>query len=85
MLIVDLESGKDMYIGGAKQENMAFVEVHYCSRVKHRAKQELTETAFEEINKAIGTSKDKMFLTIFEHSSWGAFGDFRDEFFSDDL
>jgi len=84
MLIVDLEHEKDMYIGDIKQENMVFIEVHYYSKAQHKAKKELTASAFEEVRKILGTSEDRMFLTIFEHSTWGGFGNFIDEFYMDE-
>jgi len=83
MLMVDLEEGKTMYIAGVTQENTVFADIQYFSNFKHSHKQEFTAAAFEAVNKAIGTAKDKMFLTITERNTWGAFGDFRDEFYSE--
>jgi phenylpyruvate tautomerase PptA (4-oxalocrotonate tautomerase family) len=82
-LIVDLEEGKTMYMGGVKQENMFFADVEYFSNFAHKYKQEFTAAAFAAVNKALGTEQNRMFLTITERNSWGGFGDFRDEFYSD--
>ena len=82
-LIVDLEEGKTMYIGGVLQENMAFADVQYYSNFEYHKKQALTAAVFDAISKAIGTAKNKMFLTITERNSWGGFGDLKDEFYSD--
>ena len=83
MLIVDLEEGKTMYLGGVKQENMVFADVQYFSNFKYQAKKELTAAAFDAINKVLGTREDRMFLTITERNGWGGFGDFNDEYYSD--
>ena len=82
-LIVDLEEGKTMYLGGVKQENLVFADVKYFSNFSYQKKQNFTVAAFNAINSVLGTSKDRMFLTITELNSWGGFGDFKDEFYSD--
>jgi len=82
-LIVDMEDDKTMFVGGVKQENMAFVDVRYYSNFTYQIKKDFTVAVFETINRLLGTSKDRMFLTISEYNSWGGFGDFKDEYYSD--
>ena len=82
-LILDLEDGKTMYVGGIKQENMVFADVRYYSNFSYQIKRDFTVAVFSAIKKVLDTTDDKMSLTITECNSWGGFGDFRDEFYSD--
>jgi hypothetical protein len=63
---------------------MVFADVQYFSNFSYQIKKEFTAAAFDAMNKALGTSKEKMFLTITERNNWGAFGDFRDEYYSEE-
>ena len=80
-LIVDLEDGKTIYVGGVKQDNMAFIDVRYYSNFPYQVKKEFTASVFEALNRVLGTSTERMSLTITEYNSWGGFGDFIDEYF----
>ncbi|HHU30582.1 MAG: hypothetical protein QM368_06830 [Bacillota bacterium] len=82
-LIVDLEDGKTIYCGGVRQEDFVFLDVRYYSNFAYKIKKEFTVAVFNVLNKVLGTPKEKMFLTINEYNSWGGFGDFRDEYYSD--
>lgn len=82
-LIVDMEDGKTLFVGGVKQENMVFVDVRYYSNFAYQIKKEFTAAVFEKISSVLGTTKDRAFLTITEYNSWGGFGDFRDEYYSE--
>ena len=82
-VIVDLEDGKTLFVGGVRQENMVFVDVRYYSNFSYQIKKNFTAAVFETISEVLGTSKDRAFLTITEYNSWGGFGDFRDEYYSD--
>ena len=82
-LIVDMEDGKTLYVGGVKQDNMVFADVRYYSNFEYHIKKDFTVAVFSAINKVLGTSKDRMFLTINEYNNWGGFGDYRDEYYSD--
>jgi len=82
-LTVDMEDGKTMYMGGVKQDDMVFVDVSYYSNFEYHIKKDFTVAAFDTINRILGTSKEKMFLTINEYNNWGAFGNYRDEYYSD--
>jgi len=82
-LIVDIEDGKTMYAGGVKQDNIVFADVRYYSNFEYHIKKDFTVAAFRAINKALGTSEDKMFLTINEYNNWGGFGNFKDEYYTD--
>jgi phenylpyruvate tautomerase PptA (4-oxalocrotonate tautomerase family) len=83
LLIVDVEDGRTLYFGGEKQEDMAFADVRWFSRFEYHKKKEFTEAMFDAINQILGTSKDKMCLTITEFNNWGARGSFRDEYYED--
>ena len=83
-LIVDFEDGKTMFAGGVKQENMVFADVRYYSNFEYHIKKNFTVAAFEAISKVLGTAKEQMFLTISEYNNWGGFGDFRDEYYSEE-
>jgi len=83
LLIVDVEDGRTMYFGGERQEDMVFADVRYYSNFEYHKKKDFTVAAFDAINRILGISKDKMCLTITEYNSWGALGDLRDEYYSD--
>ena len=83
LLIVEVEDDRTIYFGGEKQEEMVFADVRYYSNFEYHKKKDFTVAAFEAINSVLGTSKEKMCLTITEYNSWGALGDFRDEYYSD--
>jgi len=82
-LIVDMEDGKTMFVGGKKQDNLVFADVRYYSNYTLKIKQAFTVGVFDAITKILDTPKDRAFLTITEYNSWGGFGDFRDEYLSD--
>ena len=82
-LIVDMEDGKTMYLGGTKQDNLVFADVRYYSNFEYHIKKNFTTAAFDAISKVLGTSKDRMFLTITEYNNWGGFGDFKDEYYEE--
>ena len=82
-LIVDMEDGKTLYAGGVKQDNLVFADVRYYSNFPYQIKKEFTSAVFEVMSRVLGTRKEQAFLTITEYNSWGGFGDFRDEYFSD--
>ena len=83
-LIVDMEDGKTMFIGGETQNNLVFADVHYYSNYGYQVKKAFTVAAFDAISRVLGTSKDRMFLTITEHNNWGGFGDYKDEYYSEE-
>ena len=83
-LIVDIEDGKTIYIGGIKQENMVFAEVKYYSNFEYQIKRKFTAAVFEAFTKVLGTTPDKAFLTINEYNNWGGFGDFKDEYYTEE-
>jgi hypothetical protein len=84
-LIVDLEDGKTMFVGGVKQENFVFVDVRYYSNFEYHIKKKFTQAVFAVFKKVLGTKPEQAFLTITEYNSWGGFGDFKDEFYDDSL
>ena len=49
----------------------------------YQVKKDFTTAAFKAIKEVLGTSDDRMFLTITEYNNWGGFGDFRDEYYSE--
>lgn len=82
-LIVDLEDGKTMFVGGARQENFVFADVSYFSNFTYHIKKKFTQAVFGVFGKVLGTAPDKAFLTINEYNNWGGFGDFKDEYYED--
>ncbi|NLL38302.1 MAG: hypothetical protein GX254_01760 [Clostridiales bacterium] len=83
MLIADLEEGRTMYVGGKRQEAFAFIDVRYYSRFEYHIKKKFTKAVFDAIHRVLGIAYENMSLNIAELSSWGGFGDFKDEFYSD--
>lgn len=82
-LIVDLENGKTMFVGGIPQENFVFADVRYYSKFEYHIKKKFTQAVFDVFNKVLGSRPEQAFLTITEYSNWGGFGDFKDEFYED--
>lgn len=82
-LIVDMEDGKTMFVGGKKQENFVFADVRYYSKFEYHIKKKFTQAVFAVFGDVLGTRPEQAFLTINEYSSWGGFGDFKDEYYSD--
>ena len=83
LLIVEVEDDRKLFFGGVKQEDMVFADVRYYSNFEYHKKKDFTVAMFEVLNKVLGTSKDKMCLTITEYNSWGALGDYKDEYYLD--
>jgi len=83
-LIVDMEDGKTMFIGGEKQSNLVFADVRYYSNFEYHVKKKFTAAMFDEISNVLGTGKERMFLTITEYNNWGGFGNFKDEYYADE-
>jgi hypothetical protein len=82
-LISDIEDGRNMYLGGVRQENFAFIDVRYYSKFEYHIKAQFTESVFAALNKHLGFEYHQMFLTIQEFTSWGGFGNFIDEYYID--
>lgn len=83
MLIADVEDGRTMYVGGRLQDNFVFIDVRYFSRFEYHIKKKFTKAVFDAVHRVLGTAYENMSLNIAELSSWGGFGDFKDEFYSD--
>jgi hypothetical protein len=83
MLILDIEDGKTMFVGPNQQDNFAFADMRYYSNFEYHIKKEFTKAVFKALNKVLGTTDDKMFLTIDEYNNWGGFGDFKDEYYDE--
>ena len=81
-LAVILEEDKPMYVSGLKQDNMVYANVKYTGRFTYKLKSEFTVATFEAISKALGTSKDRMMLSIDELECFGGFGDLKDIYYS---
>lgn len=82
-LIVDLEDGKTMFVGGIPQENFVFADVRYYSKFEYHIKKKFTQAVLGVFNKVLDTQPEQAFLTITEYSNWGGFGDFKDEYYED--
>ncbi|MDR1589936.1 MAG: hypothetical protein LBS51_07065 [Oscillospiraceae bacterium] len=81
MLILDLEEGRTFFYSGKKQDNFAFVEVHYFGNFSYHVKQELTESVFGVLANVLGTTPETATLSITEHTTWGCFGKFIDMYY----
>ncbi len=82
-LIIDLEDGKTMFVGGNRQDNFVFADVRYFSNFEYHIKKQFTQAVLKVFEKVLGTTPDKAFLTITEYNNWGGFGDFKDEYYKD--
>ena len=83
MLMLNLEDGQRISMGGIAQENFVFSELHYCGNQTHKVKCNLTEAVFDVFAKILGTQPNQASLTIVEHHNWGFLGNFHDDFYSE--
>lgn len=83
MLIADIEDGKSFFVGGVPQENFAFVDIRYYSEFEFHIKKRFVEGVFQVLREKLGTTDDKISMTISEFRSWGGFGSFVDERYED--
>ena len=83
MLIADIEDGRQFYAFGKKQENFAFVDARYFSRVEYHAKKAFATAVMKAIEEVAGTKSMNISMNIFELSTWAGFGDLNDEFYKD--
>ena len=81
MLMLNLEDGQRMSMGGKAKENFVFAELHYSGSQTYKVKCNLTEAVFAVFSKTLGTKPDEASLTIMEHQNWGFRGDFHDNFY----
>ena len=83
MLITDIEDGKSLFVGSTRQEDFAFIDVRYYLKFEYHIKKAFTKAVFSAVNKVLGTPYEKMSLNITEFTSWGGFGDFKDEYYKE--
>jgi len=83
MLIADIEDGRQLYAFGKRQENFAFVDARYFSRVEYHAKRDFAVAVMKAIGEVAGTKSENISMNIFELSAWAGFGDLNDEFYKD--
>ena len=79
-LISDIEDGRNMYLGGVRQEKLTFIDVRYYSKFEYHIKAQLANI-YCSLNKHLGFEYHQMFLTIQEFTSWGGFGNIIDEYY----
>ena len=76
--MVALDDGRPMYFGGQKQEDMVFLDTKYVGHFSFQQKRAYVRAACRAVHELLGTPIDRICVTIDEHESWGALGDFRD-------
>lgn len=74
VLMVDFCGGREIWLGGVKRENGAFVDVRLWGACEPEAKKKFTEAVFSMLEKNIGSSPDSAYLTIGEYANWGSGG-----------
>jgi len=84
MLMADIEDGKSVFVGGRPAENYAFADIHYYGAYSYQIKSKLTKEVFAVFSRVLGVEPPFASLTITEHHSWGGFGDYRDEYYTED-
>ena len=78
-LISDIEDGRVIYKGSVQQEDMVFADVRYHGKYEYEYRSRFTAAIFDAVNRIVGTDKDRMFLNITEFSSWGGYGNLKDD------
>ncbi len=83
MLIADIEDGKNIYMGGIPQDDFVFIDARYFSRFEYHIKKAFVKALFDAVHRLLGTPYEKISLNLTECTSWGGFGDFKDEYYCD--
>ena len=78
LLILMIEDGKTVYIGGKEVDDYVLVELDVCGRFGIDIKSTFAKAAFAAITRILATPPDKLAMTIVQHDGWGNFGDFVD-------
>lgn len=72
-LMVDIESGKNMYFKG-KKEPSAYIDVRIYGNCDYERKNKFTQALFEIIEKITDIKKSNVFVSIQEFPNWGMNG-----------
>ncbi len=83
MLMLDLEDGKLIYMGGVRQEQFALIDARYYSNFEYHIRKNFTKAVFAALNKTLDIPFHKMSMNLFECNDWGAFGNYVDERYAD--
>lgn len=82
-LIVDLEDGKTMFVGGVRQENFVFADVRYLSNFSYQVKKAFTMAVLAVLKNIFSAADDKVSLNITELHCWGGASGYRDLYYSE--
>ena len=81
--MVELSDARPMYFGGEKQDDMVFLDTKYVGHFTFAQKRAYVRAACRSVHEVLGTPMDRICVTISEHDSWGALGDYRDIYFAE--
>jgi phenylpyruvate tautomerase PptA (4-oxalocrotonate tautomerase family) len=76
-LIVDVESGAELYFGGVKEPAAAFVDVRVHGKCPAEKKEEFVRKLYSVMDTAAGVTPERVYINFLELDSWGAFGELR--------
>ena len=74
VLMVDVSDGRTIYFHGEEPKQAAHVDVHIYGSANFAVKSEFTQAIYKVLNDTVGLKDDEVFVTINEHSVWGAKG-----------
>ena len=78
-LLSDVEDGRSLFMGTEPQKDMVFADVRYHGSYEYEYRSAFTAALFDAVERVLGTPKDRMFLNITEFSSWGGYGNLKDD------
>jgi len=73
-LMVGICDGYDIYIGGAKKEKAAYVDVKLLGKASKESKKEITAEIFKVFEKLLDIKPENLYLTFGEYEEWGYMG-----------
>ncbi|MDR2665085.1 MAG: hypothetical protein LBC21_02260 [Oscillospiraceae bacterium] len=76
-LIVDIESGQDVFFGGVKEPPAAFVDTRVHGACPREKKEEFTRELYAVMHSVAGVAPERVYTNFTEQEAWGAFGELR--------
>ena len=64
MLMAEIEDGRPFYAFGKKQENFAFVDARYFSKVEYHAKRDFAMAVMKAVEEVAGTKPANITMNI---------------------
>jgi hypothetical protein len=76
-LIVDIETGRDLFFGGVKEPPAAFVDTRVHGGCPDDKKEEFTRELYTVMERVAGVAPSRLYTNFIVTDRWGAFGQLR--------